>query len=70
MLKKFSVLEKQAQVTSSQSSHMINEHAEIKKQLEKYKSIVKKFTFSSERLNLLLKDQRAILNRAGLGYKL
>ena len=70
MLKKFYVLEDQAQVTSSQSSHMINEHTEIKKELKKYKSIVEKFTFISERLNMLLKDQRAIFNHADLGYKL
>ena len=48
---------------------MINEHAEMKKELGKYKSIVEKFTFNSERLNMLLKDQQAIFNRANLGYK-
>ena len=41
----------------------------MKRDLEKYKSIVDKFTFSSERLNMLLKNQRAVFNRAGLGYK-
>ena len=41
----------------------------MKKELDKYKSIVKKFTFSSERLNMLLRDQRAMFNHAGLGYK-
>ena len=48
---------------------MLSEHSELKKKLEKYKSIVEKFTFSSERLNILLKDQRMIFNHAGLGYK-
>ena len=57
MLNKFSMLEKQTQDTSTQSSLMIDEHGEIKKELEKYKSIVEKFTFSSERLNMLLNDQ-------------
>ena len=47
---------------------MIDEHAKVKKELEKYKSIVDKFTFSSERLDMLLKDQRAVFNHAGLGY--
>ena len=45
MLKIFSVLEKPAQVTSTQSSHMIDEHAKIKKELKKYKSIVEKNYF-------------------------
>ena len=48
---------------------MIDEHAKMKKELEKYKSIAKKFTFSFERLNILLKDQQAVFNNAGLGYK-
>ena len=48
---------------------MIEEHVKIKKELEKYKSIVDKFTFSFERLGMLLKDQQAIFNHADLGYK-
>ena len=48
---------------------MIDEHAEMKKELEKYKSIVENFTFSYKKLNMLLKDQRAIFNRIDLGYK-
>ena len=48
---------------------MIEEHAKIKKELEKFKSIVDKFTFSSKRLDMLLKDQRAVFNHADIGYK-
>ena len=48
---------------------MINEQTKIKKELEKYKSIVEKFTFSSERLNMLLKDQRTVFNHSDLRYK-
>ena len=69
MLNKFFVLEKQTLDTSAQSSLIISEHSVSKKELEKYKSIVEKFTFSFEKLNMLLKDQRAIFNHARLGYK-
>ena len=48
---------------------MIDEKTKIKKELEKYKSIVEKFTFSSERLNMLLKDQQVVFNHVDLGYK-
>ena len=69
MLNKLSILEEQTQDTSAQSSLMLSKHSELKKELEKYKSIVERFTFSSERLNMLLKDQWAVFNRAKLGYK-
>ena len=48
---------------------MIEEHIKTKKELEKYKSIVDKFIFSSKRLDMLLKNQWAIFNHASLGYK-
>ena len=69
MLKIFFVLKKQAQNTSTQSSNMIEEHVKTKKELEKYKSIVDKFTFSSKRLDMLLKNQQVVFNHVGLGYK-
>ena len=48
---------------------MLSEHLELKKEIEKYKSIVKKITFSFEELNMLLKDQWTIFNHVELGYK-
>ena len=69
MLNKFSMLEKQTLDTSAQSSLIISEHSKLKKKIKKYKSIVEKFTFNFEKLNMLLKDQRAIFNRVELGYK-
>ncbi len=41
----------------------------LTKELEKYKPLVEKFTYSSEKLNMILNSQRAVFNRAGLGYK-
>ena len=69
MINKISILETQTLNTSAQSSLMLSKHSELKKKLEKYKSIVENFIFSLERLNMLLKDQRAVFNHAGLGYK-
>ena len=54
---------------SAQSFLIIKENLELKKELEKYKPIVKKFTFGSERLNMLLSDQWTVFNHVGLGYK-
>ena len=65
----FFALKKGVQNTSTQSSNMIEEHVKTKKELNKYKSIVDKFTFSSERLDMLLKNQWMIFNRTDLGYK-
>ena len=47
---------------------MIEEQVKTKKELEKYKSIVDKFTFSFECLDMLLKNQWTVFNHAGLGY--
>ena len=69
LLKKFSALEIKTQVTSTNHANMIDEHSKVKKELEKYKLIVDKFTYSFEILDMLLKNQRAVFNRAGLGYK-
>ena len=54
---------------SAQSSLILNENSELKKELGKYKPIVEKFTFNSERLNMLLRDQQTVFNHIGLGYK-
>ena len=69
MLNKIFMLEGQTWDTLAQSSLILNEYSELKKELDRYKFIIEKFTFSSERLNMLLKDQQTVFNRAGLGYK-
>ena len=68
LLKKPSTLEINTQVTSTNHANITDEHSKVKKELEKYKLIVDKFTFSSERLDMLLNNQRAVFNRAGIGY--
>ena len=37
--------------------------------MQKIKPFIEKFTYSSEKLNMLLNNQRAVFNKAGLGYK-
>ena len=69
LLKKKIALEIEAQVTSTNCVNMIDEHSKVKKELEKYKSIVDKFIYSSECLDILLKNQWMVFNHAGLGYK-
>ena len=54
---------------SKHSSLILNEHLELKIELDKYRPIIKKFTFSSKKLNMLLSDQRTVFNHIGLGYK-
>ena len=40
----------------------------MKNQVGRLKPIVDKFTLSSTKLNMILENQRAIFNKAGLGY--
>ena len=47
----------------------LQEKKKYKEELEKLKSFVEKFTYSSEKLNMFLNNQRAIFNKAGLGFK-
>ena len=48
---------------------LTSENRILRLELDKYKPIVDKFTYSFERLDMLLKNQLAVFNRAGLGYK-
>ena len=45
------------------------EKLNLTKELEKYKPIVEKFTFSSEKLDMILNSQRAVFSKVGLRYK-
>ena len=48
---------------------LISKNKDLTKDLEKTKSLMNKFTLSSTRLDMILKSQRAIFDKAGLGYK-
>ena len=53
---------------TSSTTNLISENKSLKLDVEKYKPIVDKFTYSSEKLNMILNSQRAVFNKAGLGY--
>ena len=48
---------------------LISKNKNFTKNLEKSKSLIDRFILSSTRLNMMLKSQRAIFDKAGLGYK-
>ena len=55
---------------------MINENNKLKEknisleyELNKIKPFVDKFTLSSCKLNMILKDQKAVFDKVGLGFK-
>ena len=41
----------------------------LEDELNKVKLFVDKFTFSSQRLDMILKNQKAVFDRAGLGFR-
>ena len=48
---------------------LLKKNQDLKKEVEKYKPIVKNFTYSSEKLQMILSNQRTIFNKTGLGFK-
>ena len=50
-------------------SALTSENRNLKLELDKYKPIVDKFTYSSEKLKMILNSQWAMFNHTGLGYK-
>ena len=62
-------LVKQAENLSIEKFTLIQENQNLKDEMNKLKSIVDKFTLSSNKLNMILENQKAIYDKAGLGYK-
>ena len=46
----------------------MKENLALKDELKKVKPFIEKFTYSSEKLDMLLNNQKAMFNKAGLGY--
>ena len=53
---------------NNEKNSLSKENLFLKDELKKVKPFVEKFTYSSEKLNMLLNNQRAVFNKAGLGY--
>ena len=49
---------------------MLQENQSLKNDINKLKPIVDKFTLSSNKLNMILDNQKAVYDKAGLGYNL
>ena len=49
--------------------NLTNELYATKKKLDKTKSLFDKFTLSSQRLDEMIKNQRAVFDKTGLGYR-
>ena len=49
-------------------SILFQENLNLKNEIVKLKPIVKKFTLSSNKLNMILKNQKVIYDKASLGY--
>ena len=47
---------------------LTSENKNLKSKLDKYKLIIYKFTYSSEKLDMILNSQQAVFNRVGIGY--
>ena len=54
---------------TNEMNKISKENQTLKKEFKKIKSFVKKFTCSSEKLEMLLNNQRDVFNKAGLGFK-
>ncbi|XP_038974886.1 uncharacterized protein LOC120106086 [Phoenix dactylifera] len=63
------MLNSENQKKVKQNEELLNENQNLKKEVDKYKLIVNKFTGSSERLDMILNSQRAVFNKAGLGFR-
>ena len=59
---------KQAENFSIEKSTLLQENQSLKNEITKLKPIVEKFTLSSNKLNMILDNQKAVYDKAGLGY--
>ena len=61
-------LKDQLETLTLEKEHQVNDNDLLKKEVKKYKDIVEKFTLSSTKLNMILDNQKAVFDKAGLGY--
>ena len=59
---------KEIESISNEKSTSSQENLNLKNEIAKLKSIVKKFTLSLNKLNMILENQKAVYDKAGLGY--
>ena len=66
--KNYSELEKEKNVYIEENKMLSNENINLKKEVEKLKPLVYKLTLSSNKLELLLKDQKESNNKVRIGF--
>ena len=69
LTQKVNILKHQNLELTIEKDNLSKENLVLKEELRKIKSFMEKFTYSSEKLEILLNNQRAIFNKTGLGYK-
>ena len=66
--KNYIILEKEKKVYIDENRTLSNENTNLKKEIKKLKPLVDKLTLSSNKLELLLKDQNRSNNKSRIGY--
>ena len=69
LTQEFECLRKQQLELTKEKDKVLQENQSLKEELEKVKPFIDKFTYSSEKLDLLLNNQRTVFDKAGLGFK-
>ena len=62
-------LEKLNKDLTKEKKILITKNDKLKIELNKVKPFVEKFTFSSHKLEMILNNQKAIFDKAGLGFR-
>ena len=72
---KYKKVEAKNQLLLKKNSELVNsknelskENDRLTKEVDKLKPIIDKFTLSSQKLNLMLDNQKAVFDKVGLGY--
>ena len=63
---KLYIEEKEKLLRSKKS--FLEENAKLGKEIENLKLMLEKFTYGSQKLQIILNSQKAIFNKAGIGY--
>ena len=62
------MLDEEKEILLKSKKSLMQHNTKLRKVIEILKPIVQKFTFSSEKLQLMLKNQKSIFNNAEIGF--
>ena len=69
LIKEKQVLDYQKEELKKLNKILIKENESLKIELNQVKPFVERFTLSSHKLDMILKHQQVVCNKAGLGYR-